>query len=198
MPTINENLKKELAEKSDKVQERLNRFSAAEDLDVLLQYSKENFTLVKESTEYIEKKADDLIKYLVAAVGFLAALSGFLIKSFPSHRLGFAGWAVMGMDTVLWFTAIVLSLMARSPSAYLSPSTLEGLLSTLETQQGRNNSNALRVEIIQNYELASGVHSTRGKEKVGKLRWAYYLSVIALFLFIVGGVLFSLSPSAAH
>jgi hypothetical protein len=197
LPTINE-LKKNLAEKSDRIQEGLKRFSAAEDLDVILQYSKENFTLIKESTEYVEKKADDLIKYLVAAVGFLVALSGFLIKSFASHHLDPLGWAVMGVDTALWFAAILLSLMARSPSVYLSPSTLEGLLSMVETQTGASNSNALRVEIIQNYELASGVHATRGKEKASKLKYAYYLSVIALFLFVVGVVLFSLSSPAAH
>jgi small-conductance mechanosensitive channel len=197
LPTINE-LKKELAKKSDKIQKHLNRFSLAEDLDLLLQYSKANFTLIKESTEYVEKKADDLIKYLVAAVGFLVAFLGFLIKSFPSHHLSSVGWAVMGVDTALWFAAIILALLARSPSAYLTPSTLEGLLSTLETQAGENNSTALRNEIILNYELAAGVHSTRGKEKAGKLKCAYYLSVIALFLFVVGVVLFNLSSSAAH
>lgn len=198
MPTINEELKKQLAEKSDKIQKGLNRFSAVEDLDVLLKYSEANFTLIKESTEYIEKKADDLIKYLLAAVGFLVALLGFLIKSFPSHHLSSVGWVVMGVDTALWFAAIVLSLMARSPSVYLSPSTLEGLLSMLETQTGASNSGVLRIEIIQNYELASGVHATRGKEKAGKLKYAYYLSVIALFLFVVGVILFSLSSPAAH
>lgn len=195
---ISNKAKKELAEKSDSIQKGTKKFSAPQDLDILLQYSRENFTIIKESTEYIEKKADDLLKFLVAIVGFFVALLGFLIKSFPSHHFGSLGWTVMGTDTALWITAIVLSLMARNVSGYLSPSTLEGLLSMLEDNTSGNSSIALRMEIIQNYEMASEVHSRQGSKKAGKLKSAYILSVIALFVFIAGLIFFSLSSPVDH
>ncbi len=159
--------------------------------EALLQYAKDNFNHIKESAEYVERKADDVIKYLALGTGLL----GILIKFEPSCRSAGTSWTLLGGGFVFWVIAFLIALVARYQASYTYPENLRYLFEKM--QKKGDDQNTVRTEMALSYERARISHYYRGKRKAVFLKISYFSLLIAV-VFILVSILVAISVPAAH
>lgn len=151
--------------------------------EILLQYARDNFVHIKESAEYIERKADDLVKYLALGTGLL----GFLLNFIPANEM--SGWpgCLMRVGFLLWLIAFLLALITRYLARYKYPDNLASMFKIID-MKGKD-PNTLRTAMALSYERARISHLFRGKEKAGVLKVAYSFLFFAVLLVVLSVVL---------
>jgi len=146
--------------------------------DVLFEHVKANFNYAKESVEYLEKKADDLIRYLGLGTGLLGFLLNYSVKHFERESI-----LLISIGFIFWLTSLVLALFIRRPNAYLYPAKSSQIFSFMDNY--RTDANALKAWISIAYEKSIINHRKIGKKKARILNIAYFFLIFALVFFFL-------------
>lgn len=155
--------------------------------DIILEQARKNFNNAKNSVEYIEKKTDDLLKYLGVGTGFLGILLNYSItclNNFPDILL------VAGFT--FWIISIFLALSIRKPSVLPYPASFDQALRFM-VEFGEE-SRALKAWMASAHELAMRGQIIIGDKKANKLNIAFFLLAGALCLFFVSFLLRIILP----
>lgn len=158
--------------------------------EILLQYAKENFVYHKETAEYIEKKADDLVKYLALGTGLL----GFLINFIPACEMVGTPGRLMRLGFLAWLIAFLVALATRYLAIYRYPENLASIYKTIETKGG--DPKTVQTAMAFSYERARISHLFRGKKKACILKVAYGFLFLAVLLIVLSIVLIISSQAA--
>jgi hypothetical protein len=159
--------------------------------DILLQFAKDNFVYIKDSTKDIEKKADDLIKYLAIGTGLL----GFLVNSSPVFQLTKIGWKFICGGFLSWLIALLTALATRYLSSYRYPENIRYMFEVIQSKG--NDPNTLRTAMAISYEKARISHLYRGKKKSFFLKCSYSFLILAIVLISLS-MLVTILSLAAH
>lgn len=148
----------------------------------ILEQSRINFKHAKDSVEYIEKKADELLKYLGLGIGFVGILLNYSVGCLNN----FSDFIVL-IGFICWVFSIILALSIRKPSNYPYPSSFKESL--LFMAKYGEESQAFRAWMASQNELAMYGHIIIGNKKATKLNVAYLFLIFALFLFFLSFLL---------
>jgi hypothetical protein len=145
-----------------------------ENAGTFLQYARDNFTELKLYTENIEKKADDLIKYLGIGTGFL----GFIIaNSLWRARCGNQLW-ILWIGFMFWVFSLLFAVLVRMPTKYLYPDSIYSIYSQMHGKGYA--ANTAKTILFMTYERAKISHFYRGRRKARALNVAYFFLVFSL------------------
>lgn len=173
--------KRETYEEIDEFIENID-FPNVKNADILLEHARKNFEVAKDSVEYIEKKADDLIKYLGLGTGLVGILLNYSFTSFD-----LANKFIILAGYVFWIFSIILSLTIRRPSSYPYPVPLDKAFYFM--QKFSSEPQALKAWISLAYEKTMKGYIVIIEKKAKRLDIAYILLVAALWLFFVSFLL---------
>jgi len=153
--------------------------------DILLEQAKANFESLKDAVEILEKKADDLIKYLGLGTGLVGVFLSYSVSNLKlsSVALTFAGF-------LFWVFALILALSIRRPVGFHYPAPVDKAI--LFMKEYCDGPAALKLWLALSYEKAALVHQIVGERKGRSLKWAYGLLILALALFFANFILKSL------
>lgn len=149
-----------------------------EEAQLVLQYAKEKHSVYVHDVEYIDKKADLLIKYLGIVPPALAAISGYLGLNETSG----IGWPVVvaiigGVAT--WVVAISYALWVVKPGDMPYPSSVEKLC---DAMRDRKADKTLEAVLALRYEQVNSRLIILGNIKGNRLKIGYMLTAISIFL----------------
>jgi hypothetical protein len=150
--------------------------------DVLLDQARENFQFVANSVEYLEKKADDLIRYLGLGTG----LVGILLNFSFSH-LENANKLIVFVGFIAWLISIIFAISIRKTSSYFYPAPVDYAMSFMNKYG--DDPQSLKSWIALAYEKSMIRHRITGDKKAAKLNTAYVFLVSALGLFFLSFLL---------
>jgi len=150
-------------------------FSEPNDADWILSYAQNRFERTSKSLEYIENKADSLLRYMGVGTVLIFALNS-TFKDIPqiSQRMFFVG-------VLLWLFSILFALVARKPTEIPTPASTKFIFMRKD-KYGYEDSMKARLSLC--VELGSVGHLIRGKEKSRMLTKAYMCLIIALVFFV--------------
>jgi len=150
--------------------------------DILLEQARANFQFVKNSVEYLEKKADDLIRYLGLGTGLIG-----ILLNYSFGNLATASTVIILGGFFSWIFAIILAISIRNPSSYFYPAPIEYAMHFMEKYGTEPQS--LKSWIALAYEKSMIGHRKIGDKKANRLNIAYIFLVIALALFFLSFLL---------
>lgn len=159
-----------------------------EEAQLVLHHAKDKYSLLVHDVEYLDKKADLLIKYLGIVPPGLAAISGYLglVRSLSCGWLVPAG--IIG-GIVAWVAAISFALWVLRPTDMPYPASIQNLF---EETKDRKEDRVLEVMLALKYGQAIGRLIKLGNIKGERLKWGYVLTVVSIFLlllsFVVGRI----------
>lgn len=150
--------------------------------DILLELGKANFGSLKDSVDILEKKADDLIKYLGLGTGLVGVFLSYSVPDLrvPNVAITFAGF-------FFWVFALILALSIRRPAGFHYPAPVDKAI--LFMKEYYDGPTALKLWLALSYEKAALVHQIVGSRKGRILKWAYGLLILALTLFFANFIL---------
>jgi|GEM_PF-2771711 len=149
-------------------------YPANDNADVLLSYARENFGEIKMSAERIEKKADELIKYLgigTAFWGFVVTNSLGKMSDYGIQWILFIAWAA-------WIISLVFAILAKWPVPYLYPDSLYHIYQHI-AEKGTNE-NSTKTILMLTFEKARISHHYRGRRKAVILNTAFIFFILSL------------------
>ena len=154
-----------------------------DEAQIALAYAKEKYALLAHDMEYLDDKADLLVKYLGLVVGGLGALSGYFGLSKCSHL----SWMVY-VGLAAGVVAMVLALWVRKPADVPYPMTLQNLFKIIKEKKGDH---VPETALALSYEQVLARLKELGKFRAKILYVGYALIIVSIgFLFlglVVGG-----------
>ena len=159
-----------------------------EEAQLVLHYAKDKYSLLVHDVEYLDNKADRLIKYLGIVPPGLAAISGYLglIRS-PS-----CGWLVpAGIigGIVAWVAAISFALWVLSPADMPYSVSIKNLF---EEAKDRQEDKILEAALALRYGKTISRLIKLAEHKGERLKLGYILMAISVLLlllsFVVGRI----------
>jgi hypothetical protein len=149
-----------------------------EEAHIALQYAKEKYGLLIHDIEYLDNKADLLIKYVGVVVGGLGAISGYLGLSNP---LQFLWMTIVGI--VAGILAMCLALWVRKPVDVPSTMSVQTLFKIIREKKGDQ---IPETALALAYEKAMVRLKELGRLKGIVLVFAYALLIAAIGLLFLG------------
>lgn len=162
-------------------------YSNAENSDILLEQARSNFRFADNAVEYLEKKADDLIRYLGLGTG----LVGILLNYSLCH-LKIANKLIILGGFLSWIISIIIAISIRKTSSYFCPAPIDKAIRFMDTYHPE--SDGLKLWVALAHEKSVIRQGIIGDEKAGKLNTAYVFLVIALGLFFLSFLLKVILP----
>jgi len=149
-------------------------YPANENADVLLSYARDNFAEMKTSAERIEKKADELIKYL----GIGTAFWGYVVTNSLGRMAGYGNQWILFVALATWILSLAFAIVVKWPAPYLYP---DGLYRVYEqiAKKGAD-ANSAKTILLLSYERARISHYYQGRRKAGILNGAYAFLIVSL------------------
>jgi hypothetical protein len=123
--------KKSIIDTDDYVRKFNYRGITKEEAQIALRYAKAKYDLLVHDMEYLDNKADLLIKYLGLVVGGLGAINGYLGLSTCSH---FSWTAIVGISVGI--LAMSLALWVRKPADVPYAMTVQTLFKIIKEKRG--------------------------------------------------------------
>jgi len=154
-----------------------------DEAQIALGYAKEKYALLTRDMEYLDNKADLLVKYLGVVVGGLGVVSGYLGLSRCSHL----SWMVYA-GIAAGVLAMALALWVRKPADVPYPMTLQNLFKIIKEKKGDH---IPETALTLSYEQVLVRLKELGKLRAKILYVGYALiivSIVLLFLGLVVGV----------
>lgn len=182
LDVLNNPLIKEL----DEITETVN-YAKPTNAGILLEQAKINLRGLENSVEHLEKKADDLIRYLGVGTG----LAGMFLN-YSKCYLGKASLIVFLVGIVAWGIAMALAWTVRKPSKYGNPGPIDKALYFMRDYG--DSPEALKLWLSLSYEKATLTHLLVGRQKGDRLSAAFFFLGAALFLFILSFALRAIFP----
>jgi hypothetical protein len=151
-------------------------YSDLKDVSWVLSHSKERFKMMKDYVEYLDGKADALIRYLGLGTGVLGL---FLKFSFaPSSKLSQGAILIGG---VFWIASLLHALSIRQPVIMPYPPSTEFVFKCIKKEDHLR----AQVKVAFEYELSAIGQKIVGGIKAKRMRFAYLWLVISLAMFLI-------------
>ena len=146
-----------------------------------LDYAKERFTLLSQDSEYLDNKADQLIKYFGVIVGLLGALMGYIGKPIGSPL----SWMfIVGIITGI--LSMGFALWVRKPRSVPYPMSVIYIFKLIKVRKGEHV--PIAAEALS-FEKAS-VRLSIVNSRKGYLLWfGYILLILAMTLLFLNIIL---------
>jgi hypothetical protein len=155
-----------------------------EEAQLVLNHAKEKYSLLVHDVEYLDNKADLLIKYLGIVPPGLAAISGYLglVRSLS------CGWLVpVGIigGIVAWVAAISCALWVLKPTDMPYPPSVRKLFEELKDKKENKIPEAT---LALKYSKTISRLIKLGDYKGARLKWGYVLTAVSIFLLLLSFV----------
>jgi len=155
--------------------------------DDLLQHAKLNFEHGMAAVGQLEKKADDLVRYLGLGTGFLGLLLSLSLSEF--HSIGIIS---ISLGFVMWVLSLIFALSVRKSASYQYPAPTDFAILFMDKYSSQPS--ALKAWTALAFHKSMLSHIKIGYGKSRRLNWSYRFLVSALVFFFcsfVSRVLFS-------
>jgi len=155
-------------------------YSQVSDEDYLLEYAKDKYSETKQTAEYVDDKADALIKYLGLGTGGVGAFLGLsfgeivCLPQIISLCIGILGGFI-------WAAAVIMALQIRNPAEMPFPSKLDVLINVMKETKSKR---ITKIATMLAYQKASIGQSVVGRIKGERLQLAFTLTMLAFILFL--------------
>ncbi len=170
----------------DEITESVN-YAKPANAGILLEQAKINLKGLEDSIEQLEKKADDLIRYLGVGTG----LAGMFLN-YSRCYLGTAGLIVFLVGIVAWGISMALAWTVRRPRKYGSPGPIDKALFFMRDYG--DSPEALNLWLSLSYEKAALTNLLVGRQKGDRLNAAFFFLGASLFLFMLSFALRVIFP----
>lgn len=165
----------------DEITDQLD-YPSVENPDILLEQAKDNYENAVNSIEYLEKKSNDLIRYLGVGTG----LVGILLH-YSAHNLNIYSKIIIILGFGLWIASLICALSIKTPSDYWYPSPINNAMKFMHHYW--SDSNSLNVWRALAYQKSIYSYGIMGKIKSERLNRAYIFLVLSLLLFFLSFIL---------
>lgn len=141
----------------------------------LLEYAHKNFELAKNYVEYLDQKAESIVKYLGLG-SLLTILFNTNLKFFSSApKIIF----IIGIGS--WIISALMALITRHPSRIKYPNLIYFALKHGEKYK---EAHALKIRLAWGYEKAFVSQIVAGRKKAKLLQASYYFLMLAIISFL--------------
>ena len=151
-------------------------YSKAKESDWLLKHGQEKFYLMKEYVEYLDNKADSMLRYL----GFGTGIFGFLVW-FSCQNFNIWIQLLMGLGAFLWMISMLFSLSIKNSFGMPYPPTVSYVLNQMKKF---DNIDEIKIKIALQYDETALAQKIIGLNKAIKLKKSYVFMVSALIVFL--------------
>lgn len=151
-------------------------FSNIEEADWILDYAQKRFELARKYVEYLDEKAESLIKYL----GLGTAFFGLIFGLFKSKFVTLTKYAII-IGIILWIISVLIAIAVRTPWDMPYPPSVKRVFEYIKKEK---ESQKAKARLALNYGYSVVGQKIIGRFKARYLQISYYLLVSALILFL--------------
>jgi hypothetical protein len=168
--------KKDIVAKKEyqNVKELIKKFdpNTQKDPEWKLEYVHNKFELMKNYVEYLDEKADSLVKYATIGTALIGLMLGVINSSLRSWGL-YTIFAGLG----LWIISIIIAISVRTPYDTPYPPSIRKIY---EYETKYSEQPIVKARLVLGYACAIVGQKIIGRFKAKRLQVAYYILALAL------------------
>lgn len=142
----------------------------------LLEYAQKNFELAKNYVEYLDQKAESIVKYLGLG-SLLAILFNSNLRTLPSDSK-----IIFIAGIVSWVISALMALITRNPSSIKYPNPIHFAFKYVKKYK---ETHSLKIRLAGGYEKAFISQVVEGRKKAKLLQVSYCFFMVAIFAFLL-------------
>lgn len=143
----------------------------------VLDYAQEKFKLMRDYVEYLDDKADAMLRYLGLGTGVLGYILGSSFTCFvPLSKI------FIGLCVIFWIISILFALAIKQPYGMPYPPKTKVVFNYMKKYKEKNE---VQARIALQFDETALGQKLIGLIKAKRLQWAYRLLVAALVVFLI-------------